>query len=250
MGYAMADTNRILLTRPREDSERLAAQLQQDGIPCLIDPLLDIAPTPDATQQLEDSIRETQPQALIATSRHALPALATVHPSCRSLPLFVVGIHTAMAAKQQGFTALQAVADNVDTLLTQLRLTLEPGPLLYASAQHISRDIVTALKEDGFSVERVVTYEACAATALAPETVQALQDGHIAAIPFFSLRTLEVFTQLADPAWLSSITACCLSERIAEQARRMPWRQVAVAASTDETALLELVRHSLPIPQE
>lgn len=259
MGCVMASAIHmplLLLTRPREDSEQLAAQLEQDGIRCLIDPMLEIVPLADAADRIRLALTATPPQALCITSRHALPVMASLD-DCRALPLFAVGEQTIAAARALGFRRIhRSTLADAAALTGCLRRQLIPenGSLLYVSGTHIRVDIGAELKNEGIEVRRVIAYDAQASHGLADHTIQALKAGHITAVAFYSPRTVRIFETLALHAGLTDcftgITACCLSDAIAREARQLPWKQRNTSRKPDESAMRDLLRHHAPGGQE
>ena len=83
---------RFLLTRPREDSEKLARNLTRLGHSSLIDPLITIEPCGPGKINL--SLYE----AVLLTSANGARALARTTDK-RDIPLFAVGEATANAAE-------------------------------------------------------------------------------------------------------------------------------------------------------
>ena len=82
---------RLLVTRPEPDATALRAQLIAQGHEVLVEPLITIR------FDNADPIELDGVQALIATSRNGLRALASspAIEQARSLPLFAVGPGTA-----------------------------------------------------------------------------------------------------------------------------------------------------------
>ena len=111
---------RVLLTRPRADSEELASILSRRGYDCIVEPLLSVddtaAPAPD--------LRGVQ--AFLVTSANGARALAAATER-RDLPVFAVGDATARAADEAGFRAIENAAGDVDALADLVKERLDPG---------------------------------------------------------------------------------------------------------------------------
>ena len=78
---------RLLLTRPREDSLALAAELARHGVESLIEPMMTIRIDDDARLELSGV------QAILLTSANGARALAATSPDeeARRLPVLAVG---------------------------------------------------------------------------------------------------------------------------------------------------------------
>ena len=86
---------RVLLTRPRPDSEALAARLAAYGVDTLIEPLLTIVPAGKEEPNLAGV------QALVVTSANGARALGRVRtrPDGPAFPVYAVGAASAAAAR-------------------------------------------------------------------------------------------------------------------------------------------------------
>lgn len=237
---------RLLLTRPREDSEALAALLAMRGHSALIEPLLEIAPKPDAPLDLSGV------QAVLLTSANGARALAG-RAEAVALPAYAVGAATAEAARQVGFAQVESADGDVHSLAALVAAKLKPadGALLHVCGQHVAGDLAGELSD--FEVRRAVLYEARAIEALSDATQAALRAGEVDGVLLFSPRTAATLARLAAAAGLEQafarVTAYCLSAAVAEAARPLPWRRVAVAARPEQAALLELLEGE-PVTEE
>ena len=231
---------RVMITRPREDAEALAARLVERGIESLIEPLLEISPL--AAQPLDlDSV-----QALLLTSANGARALAGATDK-RGLAVFAVGPATAAAARHAGFTSVVTADGDVAALsrLVAARLDAASGALLHVSGSAGAGNLAVRLEAAGFEARHTVLYEARPAGALSEAAIAALAGGRINAVLLFSPRTAESFVRLCRQASLAleRVRALCLSRAVARRAEAVPWGEVAVAARPDQDALLALIRN-------
>ncbi len=205
----------VLITRPREDAGRLVAALTAHRVVCRVEPLLTIVPRAIALDL-------TGVRGVLLTSANGARVLAGLTPR-RDLPAFCVGPHTAEVARAAGFASVHMALGDVTALaaLVCQQLRPDPAPLLHVAARAVAGDLAGLLSAAGFVVQRVIAYDAIPATALTAPTVAELTAGLIEAAFFYSPRTLETFTTLAERADLreacGSITAYCLSEAVAER---------------------------------
>lgn len=231
---------RLLLTRPRAESEALAAVLQENGFETVIAPMIAIEAEPGAALDLHGA------QALLATSANGVRALAATTTD-RRLPLYAVGRATAGAARDAGFGAVESADGDVTALAGLVRARLEPadGVLVHVAGSDLAGDLSGLLSAAGFTVRRAVLYRARTAGMLDPAAAADLSAGTIAGVLFFSPRTARTFVTLARKAGLTGhvreVTAYCLSEAVAGAAAALEWSTVRVAERPDQDSLLELL---------
>lgn len=144
----------LLLTRPRPQSERFAAEARAASPPheALIAPLSEIVPLPF------DAGAFAGARTLVVTSANAIPALAAV-PGIEGLPAWCVGPGTARAARAAGFKAREAGGD-AERLIARLRRVRPAGPLVHVHGRHLARDISGELAAEGLAITGVAVYEA------------------------------------------------------------------------------------------
>src|SRR6516225_8578199 len=224
---------RALITRPREESEALAAALAARSIEALVEPLMEVHFLAPATLDLWGV------QAILCTSGNGVRAVARASRE-RGVPLFAVGDATAARARAEGFAAVESAGGDVTDLirLVAARLRPEEGALL-----HVAGDLAAALSERGFTVERNILYEARPVASLSTIAVSALRSEAIAFALFFSPRTAAVFARLAGDAGVADrcgrITALSISAAADAALAELPWLDRRVAERPNQAALLE-----------
>jgi len=229
---------RLLLTRPRDESDALAALLATRGHRALVEPLLDVVYRPDAALDAEGM------QAVLLTSANGARAVAG-RAELLALPAFAVGAATADAARAAGFARVESADGDVEALAALVKGKLRPadGALLHVRGSEVAGDLAALLA--GFEVRPAVLYEAKPAEALSPAAQAALRAGEVDGVLLFSPRTAASLVRLAEAAQLQAsfaqMTAFCLSEAVAAAAKPLPWRRLAVAARPEQNALLELL---------
>ncbi|HYB55206.1 MAG TPA: uroporphyrinogen-III synthase [Alphaproteobacteria bacterium] len=228
---------RVLITRPLEEAQALAALLAERGIASLIDPLLEIRPLPSAELSLEGV------QAIVFTSANGVRAFAE-RESRRTLPVFAVGARTAEVARAAGFAETESADGALADLARLVRARLDPrrGALLHGAGAVVKGELAELLSADGFTIRRVVLYEAVPPTALQQATRAALAAGELEAVLFFSPRTAATFVSLVIAAGLAGacarLRAISLSPAVAEEAGALAWRQSLTAVRPEQSALL------------
>src|SRR5579885_1709266 len=131
---------RVLITRPREEAEALAAELVARGFECLVEPLLDIRPAATAAMPLDGV------QALLFTSANGVRAYAA-REGRRDLPVFAVGDRTAEVARGLGFAKIESAQGALPELAELVRTRLDPakGALLHAAGATVKGDLKALL---------------------------------------------------------------------------------------------------------
>jgi len=233
---------RLLVTRPEPDAHRQGELLAARGHDVVLSPLLAIEAMPEVDLGLDGA------QALIATSRNALRALAS-RPELAAavrLPLFAVGDATAKEAEGLGFGAVTAAAGTGEMLARLISDTLDPGdgPLVHLAGETVAFDLKSALAAKGFTVKQPVLYRAVAAPALSEEAISRLTAGGIDGVILMSPRTAATFTDLVRRhgavTQASRLICYCLSAAVAQAVRPLGATTI-VAAEPREEELLALI---------
>ena len=116
----------------------------------------------------------------------------------------------------------------------------DAGVLLHAAGEEGSGWLAQTLTGRGFQVRRELLYQVDAAPDLPPAIVHALQRGEVEAALFFSPRSARVFADCVARAGLSmaDVIAVCISAGTAHALADLPFAEVRVAPSPNQTALL------------
>jgi uroporphyrinogen-III synthase len=230
---------RIVITRPREEAAGLAAELTVRGYDTLVEPMLEIAalrtPLPDLGTY----------RALVFTSANGVRSFAD-RSSERSLPAYAVGVRTADSLRRAGFTDVRGAPGDAGLLAELIRETLgNHGPVLHLSGKDVARDIEELLAPAEIAVDSVAIYEAVPVTGFSQTLVDALYACTIDSVLFFSVRTAATFGTLANKLGLAemitSISALCLSDQVATEAGKLPWRNVLAASQNSTSAVIALL---------
>jgi uroporphyrinogen-III synthase len=188
---------RVLVTRPRGESELFAVTLAMRGHDAILAPLIDIVPVEGASVDLAGV------QGVLFTSANGVRAFAQAE-SARGLPAFCVGDATAAAARAAGFARVESAAGDVEALAALVRDRLNPadGALVHAAGTVVAGDLGGTLGAAGFEVRRVQLYRAETAHGLPAEAADGLRAGQIDVVAFFSPRTAQTFARLVQAAGL------------------------------------------------
>jgi uroporphyrinogen-III synthase len=238
---------RILVTRPEPDASREADKLAALGHQALLAPLLRIEAISDVPLQLEGA------QAVLATSRNALRALASHRELAEALrlPLFAVGEATAREAKALGFADVTAAPGTGAALAKLVGEELQPdrGPLVHLAGETVAYDLQAALEAHGFTLRQPVVYRAVASRELPAEALGLLEAERLDGAILMSPRTARIFADVvaghgAAPR-AKRIVCYCLSEAVAEVLVPLGFA-VRVAARPREEEVLALLNAEAP----
>lgn len=231
----------VLLTRPLDDSRRIADMLEPDGIDCLIWPLTKVQPVqPEAPLPVRI-------EALLITSAHGIRAFARLS-SKRECPVFCVGARTAQVARSLGFPFVMS-AEGDGAALVRLARNSGQQRFFYPRGREAAIDMAAILGETGHRVEEAVLYEtvptgpppAPVAAALA-----ALAAGRLGAVTIWSARNAALLAEHLT-ASDSRATACRTVPLIAISAAsaaplRASFDRIEVATAPNAGEMLRLIR--------
>ena len=183
-------------------------------------------------------------QAILCTSANGVRALARLTGE-RGLAALAVGDATASRARAEGFT-------NVASAGGGCRRSRPPrgrdgfarrsGRLLHVAGDVVAGDLVGALREQGFTIERSVLYDARPVAALSESRCALCAAAMIDFALFFSPRTATIFVGLAtcaELAVLRKITALSISPAADAALSELPWRNRLVADRPNQAALID-----------
>jgi len=229
---------KILVTRPRADGEEIAARLAEMGHQALLAPLLE----PRFLEGPESALDDVQ--AILATSANGIRALIR-RTARRDVPVFAVGPQTAEEASRAGFTDVRSAdGDAVALAEAAARWAKPEAVLLHICGEDAPGTLAGTLAARGFAVRRAVLYGMAAAAELPPEARNALEEGRLDAVMFFSPKTARLFLTLAEGLPIAGLTAFCISPATAGALASGIFAQVRIADRPNQAAMLALVNRA------
>jgi uroporphyrinogen-III synthase len=233
----------VLITRPEPDAAELAARLEALGHKVSIEPLLQTETMPIKAEQFAGA------QAIIATSRNGLRALAAsgALPRALELPIFTVGPDTAELGRTLGFRRVIAGTGAARDLVPLILANVDraKGALVHVAGETIAFDLAAALAAHGIEVRKVTAYRAEAARSLSPQTAQMIAEGTIDAVILMSPRTASIFAQLVGAAGIAGharrLACLCLSQGVAQELRGLAPARIEIAAEPNAAGMLAAV---------
>lgn len=227
---------RILVTRPREDGEQIAAKLAAMGHTALLAPLLE----PRFRDGPEPALNDVQ--AILATSANGIRALIR-RTARRDIPVFAVGPQTSEEARAAGFADVRNADGDSRALAEAVTRWAAPekGALLHVCGEDAPGTLVENLARHGFTARRAALYEIEAATALPLEMRDALAQNAVDAVMFFSPVSAKIFLHVCAGVPIAGLTALCISPATAAVLPPGAFQHVRTALAPNQAALLALV---------
>lgn len=254
---------RVLITRPKEDAQRIAEPLRARGVDVLLEPMLEIVEGAEAKAHTPAELQAVQ--ALVFSSANGVRAFAHCFPDPdhgRDLTIYAVGDTTARVATEAGFTTVFNAEGDVTSLAALIRrmATSQGGPLIHVTSNASAGNLAGALAPDGFDVRRWELYRSKVAERLSAPTRRALKKGRLDAVFLYSPRTTATFARLVREAGLTDtlagVTAYALSPAVAKGLSDLPLAAVRTAVQPSQDSLLSLfdadqaVRGAPPAPSQ
>ena len=231
---------KVLVTRPIEDAEKTAGEVESRGHGAVIAPLMKIL------FRIGPDIAMDNVQAVLATSANGVRALA-MRTARRDIPVYAVGPQTAEAARNVGFQIVKHANGDSGALVEAVAKWARPqlGTLLHASGVKTKGDVARQLAAVGFSVRTEPLYEAIAVETLPSTACKALASGEIDAVLVYSPRSAEIFAACTVRAGFANvckkIDALCISRAAANALAPLQFHAVRVAERPNEDDLLALL---------
>ena len=145
----------ILLTRPLEDCKDLIFKFKTLGNKVSHLPLIEIKKKNYKILNIGDY------KGIIFSSSNAVKNLVEKKIN-KNILCFCVGTATERIASESGFQNIFAASGNVENLKEIIRQNFDKklGKLIYISGEIITKDLDKELISEGFSVDRIINYEA------------------------------------------------------------------------------------------
>jgi uroporphyrinogen-III synthase len=186
----------ILVTRPLPEGEAFCRLIESYNGKSLFAPALDIKPPLDpaplilAVENIQDY------NGIIITSANGARALlARLSIGMDLPPIFTVGKKTAVIIQNAGYKATTPSKPSGGKELAESIKSWQPGGgrLLFPRAEQGREELIEILTSSGYIIQKVDAYRADPIKTLPAQTIQALQNGEVDAITFFSGRTAKAF---------------------------------------------------------
>jgi uroporphyrinogen-III synthase len=228
---------KLLVTRPVEDAQTLAERLEGLGHEAVVVPLLEIKPR-DGVE-----IPQLAFQGLCVSSANGLAAKADL-AGFHHIPFFAIGPQSALEARRQGFDHVHDKGGNVEGLVRTICKSLKPenGPVLYLSGSETTGDLEGKLRAQGFTVSRLIVYDAVPSDVSELPHLLEGADG----VLLYSPRTAKLWVAQVQKAAVEKQAATlqhfCLSANVAANLPQ-GWSK-RISTTPDENGMLTLLDQS------
>lgn len=229
----------ILITRPEPAAGETVQRLKALGLCPMVAPLTEIVPL-SAHLPAPDTVA-----AILVTSRNGLPAIPEAY---HHVPLWAVGDATAQRARDQGFHQVQSADGDAVALAARIVDALDPrqGTLLLVTGRGHGHMLCQKLRMRDYRIARRTVYRSRPVKTLDPAVENALRDGRIATVLFYSADTARQFVRLVRTSGLEDTVSICegvaISQAVAMALKPLAWRRIRVAAKPNQDALLALLQ--------
>jgi uroporphyrinogen-III synthase len=236
---ATAPAPLVLLTRPRDASERFAAALRAElgPVAVAIVPLMEIVPT-GVTPDL------TGTAALIFTSAAGVEVFGRLSAR-RDLPAWCVGARTAEAARDIGLTA-QSAGGDADALVAQIIAARPQGRLVHLCGVHSRGEVAERLTAAGLPCGALAIYDQTASGPNSALTAALAHQGPVI-VPLFSPRSAALFASAVGGG--GAVIPVALSDAVRAALPPVLAARALVADSPDAPTMIRAIaglitRHS------
>ncbi len=239
----------IVVTRPEPDASDYADELKAQGYSVLVEPMLKIVSCDFEVPDMSDY------HGVLLTSANAIRAFMDRVENFDldfNIPVYCVGKHTAAAAQYAGFLNVISVDGiGADLLVYVLGLEDVQGKrFLHLCGDHVAFPLVERLKDKGVHSDALAVYRSKAVQEFSSEFIDALRNGDIEAVTFFSKRTAQVFVGLIAESdseseiceRLCGIKALSISQSVVECVRVLRWGVSYVSETPDRAGIMALLK--------
>ena len=229
---------RVLVTRPQPGAARTAERLLALGFDPVVMPLTETVALPHhAPEGLPDLVVATSPQAFRHLIKPAFVALSKI-------PVSVTGKATATAAREAGFLEIAETGGNVSRLIASLSPVLVPEmKVLYLAGRIRRPELERHLAAKGTVLSVLEVYDTLSVSYSTDKIAALSADGVLDAVLLTSVNCVAGLAAIAAKASprepFENARLICLSQRIAEAAKRYFLNPIHAAAFPSEDALLE-----------
>jgi uroporphyrinogen-III synthase len=243
----------VVVTRPREEAEELAAMLEKRGATVLRAPAIELAPAPP--EELDRAGRELSAGRYawaVFTSKAGVEALfGRTTIAARPVPARVAAVGDGTAEALKGFgVESDLVPPTFTTVALARAFPRGSGHVLLARADIAPDGLEAALAAKGWTPVRVDAYRTRLVTSVPEESRDALAAGEVDAVTFTSVSTVEGFVAGAGE-FTSAPTrlprAVCIGPVTAEAARAAGLTVAGVAQPHTIEGLVKAVERALRV---
>ena len=224
----------ILITRPLLDTEDLMGKLFSQGHKIIHVPTLKIS-----SAEL-DPINSEKYNAFIFTSANAIRNLKLSKIENKKL-CFCVGSITEKIVRQQGYNNTISAGGTVNALkniIINSEKLDKKKILAYVCGDNITSNLDQELKDEGFQIEKIISYTSKKIEELNEDTNKIIKDHPPDIILVYSKRSAESFIDLAKKYSLNGLMTgsrvMCISEKVLNVFKEAGWKKLETFEAGDE----------------
>ena len=224
----------ILITRPLIDTEDLMSKLFSLGHKIIHVPTLKIS-----SAEL-DPINSEKYNAFIFTSANAIRNLKLSKIENKKL-CFCVGSITEKIVRQQGYNNTISAGGTVNALKNIIINSEELDKkkiLAYVCGDNITSNLDQELKDEGFQIEKIISYTSKKIEELNEDTNKIIKDHPPDIILVYSKRSAESFIDLTKKYSLNGLMTgsrvMCISEKVLNVFKKAGWKKLETFEAGDE----------------
>lgn len=237
---------RVVLTRPRPQSEAFAQRLNDLGIQAIIFPTIEIRPPEDLTP-LRQSIADLEAYDwLIFTSVNAVEAFFSLRPRIPTETRIVaIGPKTARALQERGFSPHSLPDEYTSEAIFPILQAAKARRVLLPTSDRAREALPQALRQAGIQVDVIVAYRTLPAHP-DPQGLEEIRRG-VDWLTFTSPSTVENFILLIESAGMDALhlpgepRLACIGPVTAEAARQAGFRDIHMAEEYTVEGLIRLI---------
>jgi uroporphyrinogen-III synthase len=232
----------VLVTRPQPAAAEFAEKLRHAGFNAYVAPLMEYA---EVAAEIPDL---SACQALVFTSMQGVQGF-TKRSAQRDLPVLAVGDATAAAATAAGFANVYSAKGDSSDVANLIRAEAKPlglKKILHVCSEDTADSISAGTSALGVEVVRLPVYKALHVDHLTEEAANAIKRGLIDGVTLFSARTAANFVRILKKDFPNSsprLEVVCISERVAEKLKGLPWRCIHVAHRPTIESVMDVLRN-------
>jgi len=227
----------ILLTRQLDDCSDLIFRFRKLGHMVSHLPLLNFKKVPYDHKLIKNC------RSIIFTSANAIKFLETKEID-KKIKCFCVGSSTEKKAKSVGFLNIISAGGNVRNLkeLILQNFNTSDGNMVYVSGEIISTDLDHQLINQGYSINRVINYEAIHNQIFENDFIEKLKTNMPNIVYIYSYNSAQSFlnfikNERIESLWMDT-NLMCMSEKTSSILNEIKWKKIFLFNPGEEEFLL------------
>ncbi len=240
----------ILITRPKDQAQRIAQHLEKSGFHVFIEPTFSVQKIDLKNYFLTKNFANKKIQAIILTSGNAAEVAFEAIDFLgfkKDLKIFAVGKKTAEIFADNGFKNIvvserNSAEDLKNLILNDRELSNKKSEeiLLYFCGEIITLDFKFQLENQGFEVEKIPSYKIIEEENFSENFLDRIKESHFDFVLLYSKNSARHFCELVKKynllEYFQDSKILCLSEKILSSLRNFGFKN---SSTFDEIPILK-----------